>query len=109
MLDPDKLGFVLWEGLTLLTVIFGGIGLMVLRRKLSARPAFTIQDRQLFFGHSQLRLSTSRLLLKFGIAVLLSFFIGVLEVLTLARFGTGVLTVVLVLTCLTIVRKLLFQ
>jgi hypothetical protein len=108
MLDPDKFGFVLWEGITLLAVIFGGISLMVLRRKLSGKPAFTIKDRQLFFGHSQLRLSTSRLLLNFAIAVLLCSFVGIVEVLTFARFGTGVLTVVLVLTCLTIVRKLLF-
>jgi hypothetical protein len=108
MLDPDKLGFVLWEGLTLLTVIFGGIGLMVLRRKFSGRPAFTNQDRQLFFGRSQVRLTRARLLLNFSIAVLSCLLIGVLEVLTFARFGTGVLTVVLVLTSLTIVRKLLF-
>jgi hypothetical protein len=108
MLDPDKLGFVFWEGLTLLTVIFGSIGLLVLRRKFSGRPAFTNQDHQLFFGRPQVRLSKARLLLNFGIAVLLCLFIGVLEVLTFARFGTGVLTVVLVFTSLTIVRKLLF-
>jgi hypothetical protein len=52
MLDPDKIGFVLWEGITLLVVIFGGLGLLVLRRKFSGRPGLTNEDWQLFFGHS---------------------------------------------------------
>ena len=54
MIDPDKIGLVLWEVITLLSVLLGGIGLMVLRRKVNGRPGFTERDQQLFFGLLQM-------------------------------------------------------
>jgi hypothetical protein len=107
VIDLEKTGFVLWEGITLLMVIFGGIGMVALRRRASGRPAFTYEDRQLFFGRSKVGVPTHRLLLNFGVAILLCFFSAVLEVLILAPVGAGLLTVVLLLTSLGIVNKLL--
>jgi hypothetical protein len=108
MLDPDKIGFVLWEGITLLLVIFGGLGLLVLRRKFSGQPGFTNEDWQLFFGHSKVRLSMSSLLLNFGITVSLCLFIAILEARIFEPLGAGPLTVLLLLTSLGIIKKLLF-
>ena len=51
------IGYFLWEGVTFLTILFVGTGLLVLRRKARGRPAFTDYDRQLFFGHPEVRLS----------------------------------------------------
>ena len=45
MIELEKTGFVLWEGITLLMVIFGGIGVVALRRRARGRPAFTYEDR----------------------------------------------------------------
>jgi hypothetical protein len=108
MLDPEKIGFVLWEGITLLVVILSGLGLLVLRRKFSGKPAFTNEDWQLFFGHSKIRLSSSTLLLNFGITVFLCLFIAILETRIFEPLGAGPLTVLLLLTSLGIVKKLLF-
>jgi hypothetical protein len=107
VIELEKTGFVLWEGITLLMVIFGGIGMVALRRRASGRPAFTYEDRQLFFGRSRMRLPTPRLLFNFGVAIVLCFFSALLEVLILAPLGAGLLTVVLLLTSLGIVNKLL--
>jgi len=108
MLDADKVGFVLWEGITLLIVIFGGIGLLVLLRKSRGKPGFTTQDHQLFFGDSKTKMSKPKAVLTLGLAVILCLVIGVLEFILLAPLGAGVLTPVLVLTCLAIVYKLFF-
>jgi hypothetical protein len=108
MMDPDKIGFVLWEAITLLIVIFGGIGLTVLRRRARGRPGFTNQDRQLFFGDSIARMSKLRVVLNFGLAVVLCFVIGFFEIMIFAPLGAGLLTAILLLTCLGIVNKLLF-
>jgi hypothetical protein len=98
--NPYQIGFVLWEGITLLVVIFGGLGLVILRRKFSGRPAFTDQDWQLFFGHSTIRSSISRSLLNIGIALLLCLFLAIVEARLFEPLGAGPLTVVLLLTSL---------
>jgi len=71
VIELEKTGFVLWEGITLLMVIFGGIGMVGLRRRARGRPAFTYEDRQLFFGRSKGRVPTPRLLFNFGVTVVL--------------------------------------
>jgi hypothetical protein len=108
VLDPDKFGFVLWEGFTLLLVIFGGIGILVLRRRFSGKPAFTDRDRQLFFGHPKVARSTPRLLINFGTAVLLCSFVVVVEKLIFASLGPVAVTVVVLFSSLGIVNRLLF-
>jgi hypothetical protein len=107
-LNADKFGYVLWEGITLLIVIFGGIGLLVLLRKSRGKPGFTAQDHELFFAYSKTKMSKLRAVLTFGLAVILCSVIGVLEFGVFAPLGAGILTPVLVLTCLAIVYKLFF-
>jgi hypothetical protein len=108
VIEMENIGFILWEGITLLVVILGGIGLLVLRRKASGRPAFTNGDRQLFFGQSRAKKAPHRLLANFSMAVLLCLSTALLEFLILAPLGAGLLTVVLLLTSLGIVNKTLF-
>ncbi|HZD40694.1 MAG TPA: hypothetical protein VE131_08245 [Terriglobales bacterium] len=108
MLDADKFGFVLWEGITLLIVIFGGVGFLVLLRKSKGKPAFTTQDRELFFGISKTEMSKSETVLKFGLAIILCGLVGAIEFWVLASLGPGLLTPVLVLSYLAIVYKVFF-
>jgi Trk-type K+ transport system membrane component len=108
MLDADKFGFVLWEGITLLIVIFGGIGFLVLFRKFRGNPAFTTQDHELFFGRSTTKMPKLRTVLTFGLAVILCGVVGALEFRLLAPLGPGLLTPVQVLSYLAIVHKLFF-
>ena len=105
----EQIGYFLWEVVTLSTMIFTGIGLLVLRRRTSGKPAFTDCDRQLFFGRPAIKLSKPRFYLHFGIAVLLCYSAGFLEYLLLARFGAGILATAQLLTFLSIVKKSLCQ
>jgi hypothetical protein len=98
-------GFYVWEGMTFLMQILVGIGLLVLRRKASGRPAFTENDRQLFFSRSRASVSTTRFWINFGIAVFLCCFAGLLTQLVLAPFGAGVLATAQLITFLGIVKK----
>jgi hypothetical protein len=108
MIDPDKVGLILWEVITLLTVVLGGIGIVALRRKANGRPAFTEGDRQLFFGPRKTRVSTAKFWVNFSIAIVLCFFIDVLEFLILGWLGPALLTLVVLVTSMEIVDKLLF-
>src|SRR5438046_9973958 len=80
VIELEKAGFVLWEGITLLMVIFGGIGMVGLRRRARGRAAFTYEDRHLFFGRSSGRVPNPRLLFTFGVGILLAFFSAMLWV-----------------------------
>ena len=108
MVDPDKIGLILWEVITLLTVFFGGIGFVVLRRKASGRPAFTERDRQLFFGPRKITVSTAKFWINFSAAVFLCLSINMLEFLILGWLGPALLTMVVLITSMGIVDKLLF-
>ena len=101
----DRIGYFLWEGVTFLTILFVGTNLLVLRRKASGRPAFTDYDRQLFFGHPEVRLSKPRFYINFGIAVFLCYLAGFLEYLLLARFGASILATAQLITFLGIVKR----
>lgn len=98
-------GYFLWEGITFLTILSAGIGLLVLRRRASGNPAFTDRDRQLFFGHPEVRLSKPRFYVNFGIAVFLCYLAGFLEYLLLARFGASILATAQLITFLGIVKR----
>src|SRR5437867_13271889 len=106
MVDPDKIGLILWEVITLLTVFLGGIGFVVLRRKASGRPAFTGRDRQLFFGSRKITLSTAKFWVNFSAAVFLSLSITMLEFLILGLLGPALLTMLVLVTLMEIVDKL---
>lgn len=108
MIHLEKFGFALWEATTLLIVILCGIGIMVLRRKASGRPAFSNEDQELFFGRARVKTSTPKHLFNLGIAVFLCLFLALLEMLVFAPLGAATLTVVLVLTSLAIVNAVLF-
>jgi len=103
----EQIGYCLWEGVTFLTILFVATCLLVLRRKAGGRPAFTDHDRQLFFGYPEIRLSTARFYIHFGIAVLLSYLVGAVEYMVLARFGAGILATAELLTLMGIVKKFL--
>ena len=101
-------GYYVWEGITFLVEILVAMGLLVLRRKATGRPAFTGDDRQLFFGPSQVVASTRRFYFNFGIAIFLCCLVVPLEELILGRFGVTVLATAQLLTLLGIVKKWLF-
>jgi len=108
MVDPDKIGLILWEVITLLTVFLGGIGFVVLRRKASGRPAFTERDRQFFFGPRKITVSRTKFLINFSTAVFLCLSINMLEFLILGWLGPALLTMLVLVTSMGIVDKLLF-
>jgi hypothetical protein len=72
----EHLGHLLWELITFSTILFAGVGLLVLRRRASGKPAFTERDRRLFFGRPEIKLSKPRFYLNFGIAVFLCYSAG---------------------------------
>ena len=101
----ERIGYFLWEGVTFLTILVVGTGLLALRRKTSGRPAFTDYDRQLFFSRPAVRLSKAKFYIHFGIAVLLYYLAGSLEYLLLASFGASILATAELLTLIGIVKK----
>jgi hypothetical protein len=101
----EQIGYFLWEVITFSTILFAGIGLLVLRRRASGSPAFTDRDRQLFFGHPEVKLSKPRFCINFGIAVFLCYLAGSLEYLLLAGFGASILATAQLITFLGIVKK----
>ena len=105
----EHLGHLLWELITFSTILFASVGLLILRRRVSGKPAFTERDRRLFFGRPEIKLSEPKFYLNFGIAVFLCYWAGFLEYLLLARFGAGILAIAQLLTFLSIVKKSLGQ
>ncbi|MGB7951579.1 MAG: hypothetical protein WCH75_28170 [Candidatus Binatia bacterium] len=98
-------GYYLWESLTFISILSMATGMLVLRRKAGGRPAFSDQDRQLFFGRAEVRVSKPRLYIHFGIAVLLCYLAGFLEYLLFASFGASILAAAQLVTLLAIVKK----
>lgn len=103
----EAMGYILWEGATLLFVLFGGIGLTILRRKTNGRPAFTDEDRLLYFGDLDVGLSMPKLCLKLCVAAFLCSLIGSLEALVLPYVGPGLFSAAFLLTSLGIVKSTL--
>lgn len=103
----ENIGYWLWEGIAFVMQLALAMGLLVLRRKASGRPAFTDDDRRFFFSPSQLRLSMPRFWLNFTMAVFLIYLIGLLEHLFLAPFGASILATAQLLTFFAIVKRLL--
>lgn len=101
----EQIGYFLWEVITFSTMLFTGTGLLVLRRRASGNPAFTDRDRQLFFGHPEVKVSKPRFYVNFGIAVFLCYFAGFLEYLLLERFGASILATAQLITFLGIVKR----
>ena len=101
----EQIGYFLWEVITFSTMLFTGISLLVLRRRASGNPAFTDRDRQLFFGHPEVRVSKPRFYVNFGIAVFLCYFAGFLEYLLLERLGASFLATAQLITFLGIVKR----
>ena len=101
----EHIGYYLWEGVTFLTILSVATGLLVLRRQVRGEPAFTTHDRRLFFGRPVAKLSHSKFYFHFAIAVLLSYFAGVVEYIVLGSLGTSILATAELLTLLGIVKK----
>jgi hypothetical protein len=100
----EKLGYMLGEGFVLVCIITGSLGFVALRRRLSGRPAFSNEDRNLLFNTPPAAVSTPRLCLRFGLAVFLFCCIGAFEVLVFAPLGAATLSVFLMLSCAGIVN-----
>jgi hypothetical protein len=105
----ENMGYWLWEGSAFVMQLSVGMSLLVLRRKASGRPAFTDDDRRLFFSPSQLTVSMPRFWINLTMAVFLTYPIALLEHLFLAPFGASILATAQLLTILAIVKRLLCQ
>lgn len=100
----EKMGFVLWEGLTLLFVILAGLGVLIIRRRARGRPAFTRHDWLAYFGDLQLRMSKPRLALRLSYAAFLCSCLTLIGNPFLLRMGPGLYSVTIVFACLGIVK-----
>lgn len=103
----ENIGYWLWEGIAFVMQLALAMGLLVVRRKASGRPAFTDDDWRLFFSPAQLTVSMPRFWINFSMAVFLTYPIGLLEHLFLAPFGASILATAQLLTLFVIVRRLL--
>ena len=103
----EKMGFVLWESLTLLFVILAGLGVLMIRRKASGRPVFTRHDWLTYFGDLQLRMSKPRLAFRLSFAAFLCSLLAVISNAFLVRLGPGLYSVTFVFACLGIVKATL--
>jgi hypothetical protein len=100
----EMMGFVLWEGLTLLFVLLAGLGVLIIRRKASGRPGFTRHDWLTYFGDLQLRMSKPRLALRLCYAAFLCSCLTLIFNPFLARMGPGLYSVTIIFVCLGIVK-----
>jgi hypothetical protein len=100
----EIMGFMLWEGVTLLFVILGGLVVLTVRRKTSGRPLFTDQDWHTYFGDLQLQVSKPRLVLKISGAAFLCSLVVIITGPVLARMGPGLYSVTIIFACLGIVK-----
>jgi hypothetical protein len=103
----EQMGYVLWEGLVLVCVLAGSLAFVVLRRKMSGRPALINQDWKSLFKKPPATVSKPRLCLRFALAVFLFSCIGVLELLVFAQLGAAILSVSLLVSCAGIVNIIL--
>jgi hypothetical protein len=103
----EKFGYMLWEGLMLLCLMLGTLGWLILRRKMSGRPAFSKHDRILLFNTPPVAVSVPQLCLRFLLAVFLFSCIGALEMSVLAPLGAAILSVSLLLSCAAVVNMTL--
>jgi len=100
----EMMGFVLWEGLTLLFVLLTGLGVLIIRRKANGQPVFTRHDWLTYFGDLQLRMSKPRLALRLSYAVFLCYCLTLIFNPFLARMGPGLYSVTIILGCVGIVK-----
>ena len=100
----EKMGFILWESLTLLFVILAGLGILIIRRRASGQPAFTRHDWLTYFGDLQLRMSKPRLALRLSYAAFLCSCLTLIGNPLLVRAGPGIYSVTIVFACLGIVK-----
>ncbi|MBI2181416.1 MAG: hypothetical protein HYU31_11460 [Deltaproteobacteria bacterium] len=100
----EIMGFVLWEGLTLLLVLLAGLGVLIIRRKASGRPIFTRHDWVTYFGDLQVRMSKPRLALRLSYAAFICSLVVIITGPVLARMGPGLYSVTIIFACLGIVK-----
>ena len=103
----EQMGYVLWEGLVLVCMVVGSLAFVMLRRKMSGRPALTSHDWKALFNAPATTPSMPKFCLRFALAVCLFFCIGVLEVLVFAQLGAAILSVSLLVSCAGVVNIIL--
>ncbi len=102
-----QMGYVLWEGLVLASIVVGSVAFVVLRRKISGRPAFLKQDWKSLFNTSPAPAPKPKFCLRFTLAVFLFSCIGVFEAFAFAELGAAILSISLLVSCATIVNIIL--
>ena len=103
----EKLGYVLWESLTLLFVTLAGLAILIIRRKACGRPVFTVLDWLTYFGDVQVKMSKIKLAFRLFCAVVLCSLLALISHALLAHVGPAVYSVAFVFTCLGIVKAAL--
>lgn len=103
----EKIGFVLWETVTLLFVVVTGLGFLVFRRKMSGRPIFTRNDWLMYFGDLQPQLSKPKLALRLCLAALICFLLILAAYPFLGNLGPGISAVTFTFASFAIVKAVL--
>lgn len=103
----EQMGYVLWEGLVLVCVVAGSLAFVILRRKISGRPARIHQDWKSLVNNSPAPVSKAKFCLRFALAVFLFSCIGLFETVVFAPLGAAILSVSLLVSCAGIVNIVL--
>jgi hypothetical protein len=99
----EEMGYLLWEGMMLITIILGTLGFVAIRRKINGRPAFSAQDRKLLFNTPVGR-PAMHVCFRFALAMLLFTATALFEIPLFASFGAAILFVSLLVSCAGIIN-----
>lgn len=100
----DRMGYILVEGFTLLTIISFTKGILYLRRGRGQRRFLSRADRELLFRPIQLPARTAERIMRYGLTALAVMVIGAAEIFYLAPFGAAIVTGALLVSFTTIVQ-----
>ena len=101
----DRMGYILAEGFTLLTLISFTKGILRLRRGRRAGRFLSRADREFFFRPIKLTASAPVRFFRYGLIFLAVAILGAIEIIILAPLGAAIVTSILLLTCATIVHR----
>ena len=101
----DRMGYILAEGFTLLTLIAFTKGILRLRRGRRAGRFLGRADREFFFRPIKLTASAPVRFFRYGMIFIMVVTLGAVEIILLAPLGAAIVSSVLLLTCATIVHR----
>ena len=100
----DRMGYILAEAFTLLTVISFTKGILWLRRGRGQHRFLSCADREVFFQPIKLTASAPVRFIRYGVIFISVVTLGAAEIIILAPFGATIVTGVLLVTCAAIVH-----